>query len=105
MMVPNPLSPRAGRLFPQRFMAWRQRGLSARAAGALASAGCDTIEDVTRLGRTYFEGTPNCASKTLAELAVLADWPAKPRTAIDTIAQALGLAIDDPDEARAALRT
>jgi hypothetical protein len=42
----------AGRLFPARFVAWQRRGLSSRAASALAAAGCDSIEDVARLGRT-----------------------------------------------------
>jgi hypothetical protein len=34
----------------------------------------------------------------VSELAILAGWPPKPRTAIDTIVQAPGLAIDDPEE-------
>jgi hypothetical protein len=100
MMAARPAPSRANHLFPYRFAAWQRRGLSARAAGALASAGCDTLEDVARLGRSYFEGRPNCAGKTLSELAALAGWPPKPRSAVDTIAQALGLAIDDPEEAR-----
>jgi hypothetical protein len=90
----------AGRLFPARFVAWQRRGLSSRAASALAAAGCDSIADVARLGRSYFEGRPNCATKTLSELAVLAGWPTKHRTAVDAIAQVLEMAIDDAEEAR-----
>jgi hypothetical protein len=78
MMAPHPL--RGGCLFPHRFVAWQRRGLSARAAGALASAGCDTTEKVARPGRSYFEGRPNYAAKT----------------------QALQMAFRDPEEAREA---
>jgi hypothetical protein len=99
MIGPQSLSPRTRRLFPHRFVAWQRRSLSARAAGALASAGCDTLEDVAYLGRSYSEGRRSCAAKTVSELAILAGWPPKPRTAIDTIVQAPGLAIDDPEEA------
>jgi hypothetical protein len=91
----------ARRLFPRRFEAWQTSGLSARAAAAAALAGCDSVAEIARLGRSYFEGRPNCAEKTLAELAALAGWPPKPRTALDTIAQALSMAMD-PHEAREA---
>jgi hypothetical protein len=37
-----------------------------RAASALALAGYDTIEQVTNLGRTWFQGRPNIGAKTLA---------------------------------------
>lgn len=83
-------------------MAWTARGLSARAASVVALAGCDSVEEITRLGRAYFEGRPNCARKTLAELAALAGWPPRVATAADAIAAALALAIDDPTEAHEA---
>ena len=99
MMGPQPLCPRTRRVFPHRLCCLAGRGLSARAAGALASTGCDIIEDVARLGLSYSEGRRNSAAKTMSELVIVAGWPPKPRTAIDTIAQAPGLAIDDPEEA------
>ena len=95
-------SPQVDHLFPRRFVRWQRAGLSARASSAVALAGCDTVEEITRLGREYFEGRRNCATKTLAELAALAGWPPKVATAVDAIAAALALAIDDPDEAREA---
>lgn len=90
------------RHYHHRLEAWRETGLSARAAGALALAGCDTQEDITRLGRGYFVRLSNCAAKTLAELEALAAWPAKPLTAVETITAALLLSINDHDEAREA---
>lgn len=102
MMGPQPLCLRTRRMFPHGFVAWPGRGLSARAAGAFASTGCDIIEDVARLGLSYSEGRRNSAAKTMSELVIVAGWPPKPRTSIDTIAQAPGLAIDNPEEAREA---
>ena len=92
--------PSVTRLFPKRFMRWQQAGLSVRAAAVLSNAGCDTPEQVTQLGRSYFEGRPNCGERTLAELAERAGWPPKRPTAVDAIAAALGLAISDPEETR-----
>lgn len=89
-------------LYPHRFMTWRRRGLSTRAATAVAIAGCDTVEEITRLGRAYFEGRPNCAKTTLAELAAIAGWPPKFETAVGAIAAALALSMADPEEAREA---
>jgi hypothetical protein len=99
MMGPPPLCPRTRRVFPHGFVAWPGCGLSARAAGALAATGCDIIEDVACLGLSYSEGRRNSAAKTMSELVIVAGWPPKPRTSIDTIAQAPGPAIDDPEEA------
>jgi hypothetical protein len=96
------LSPQISRIFPHRFMAWQRRGLSARAASVMSLAGCDFVEEITRLGRAYFERRPNCADKTLSELAELAGWAPKRHTAVDAIAAALALAIADPEEAREA---
>jgi hypothetical protein len=95
------LSPLPHRLFPERLAAWRSAGLSARAAAALATSGCDTIPQVVRLGRAYFEGRPNLGPKTLAELAKLAGWPPKRRTALDVVSSALSIGLD-PEEAREA---
>jgi hypothetical protein len=89
------------RLFPKRFVRWQAAGLSARAARVVSLASCDSVEEISRLGRAYFEGRPNCAAKTLAELAALAGWPPKTRTPVDAIAAALTLAMD-ADEAREA---
>jgi hypothetical protein len=80
---------------------WQAAGLSARAASVVSLACCDSVEEIARLGRAYFEGRPNCAAKTLAELATLAGWPPKTRTPADTIAAALTLAMD-ADEAHEA---
>lgn len=99
--APPPQTKQSRHLFPRRLAAWQERGLSFRAAVALATAGCDTAEEVARLGRSYFEGRPNCGERTLAELAKLAGWPPKRRTAVDAIAGALSMAMD-PDEAREA---
>src|SRR4051812_23426585 len=86
--------------FNDRVAAWTAAGMSFRAATVLANAHCDTADEVHRLGRAYFEGRPNCADKTLAELAVLGNWPPKHQTitAIEAIACALGLSIGDADE-------
>lgn len=95
------LSPLPHKLFPERLAAWRSAGLSARAAAALATSGCDTIPQVARLGRAYFEGRANLGPKTLAELAKLAGWPPKRRTALDVVSSALSIGLD-PEEAREA---
>jgi hypothetical protein len=95
------LSPSTRRLFPHRFAQWQAQGLSARAASAVALAGCDTVEEIARLGRSHFENVPNLGEKSLAQLATLAGWPEQRRTAVDTIAQALSMAMD-PQEAREA---
>ena len=93
------LSPSARRLFPLRFAAWQAQGLSARAASAAATVGCDTAEEIARLDRVYFERLPNLGEKSLQQLADLAGWPPKRRPAVDTIATSLALEID-PEEAR-----
>jgi hypothetical protein len=95
------LSPADRRHFESRFRAWRSSGTSSRAATVLALAGCDTAEEVARLGRSHFEGLPNCADRTLAELADLAGWPPPRRTAADAIAAALAMGLG-PVEAREA---
>ena len=84
----------------RRFTVWHASGLSTRAAGALAAAGCDNIDEITRLGREYFEKLPNCAATTLQELAILAGWPPPRATAVEAITAALLLSITDPDEAK-----
>ena len=71
-----------------------------RTSGILAGAGCDTIDDVARLGRPYFEARPNCGTRSLTELAELASWPAKPHTMVDIIGTVLALAITDATEVR-----
>jgi hypothetical protein len=85
------------RLFAQRRDVCRSRGLSMPPCGILAGAGCDTVGDIARLGRVYFESRPNCGSRTPAELA---GWPAKPPTSVDFINTGLSLALADADEAR-----
>jgi hypothetical protein len=96
----NSAAPEINRLFLQRRDRWRSQGLSMRASGILARAGCDAIEDVARLGRAYFETRSNCGCHTLAELAVLGGWPPKSRTMVDVIATVLRLAVADAGEAR-----
>ena len=88
------------RPFQHRLDYWRHVGLSLRASSALARAGCDSIEEVARLGREYFAGRPNLGRKTLQELAVLAGFPPERRTVIDAVAAALSMTITDADEAR-----
>ena len=95
------LSPAMVRTFAARFTEWQRRGLSARAAGAVALAACDSIEDVSRLGRSYFAKLPNCAEGTLNELGRLVDWAPGRKEAVDAIARTIGMAISDPDEIRA----
>jgi hypothetical protein len=92
------LAPAINRLFAERRALWRARGLSMRTSGILAGAGCDTIDDVARLGRLY--SRPNCGTRSLTELAELAGWPAKPHTMVDVIGTVLGLAIADATEVR-----
>lgn len=103
MMTTQPLTSTTSKLFPKRFARWQSAGLSARAASAVSLACCDTVEEIARLGRVYFEGRPNCADKTLAELAAICGWPPKSRNAIDTIAAALsiGMPADEAHEAAA----
>jgi hypothetical protein len=88
------LSSSTDRLFPLRFAAWQAQGLSAHTASAAATAGCDTAEEIARLGRVYFESLPNPGEKSLQQLADLAGWPPKRRTAVDTIAASLALGMD-----------
>ena len=96
LLTPEQVNP----LFPRRLDHWRHVGLSLRAASALADAGCDSIEEVAKLGRTYFAGKPNLGKKTLQELAALVGfWPER-KTVIDAVAAALAMTITDPDEAR-----
>jgi hypothetical protein len=89
----------ARRTYPRLFQLWSSRGLSPRAASALALAGCETVEQVTNLGRAWFQ-RPNIGAKTLAELSTLAGWPPEHRTPVDAIAASLGLSIPDPEAAR-----
>ena len=69
MSIAQPLPAEIRRLFPQRFVAWQRQGLSARASSAAALACCDTVAEIMRLGRPYFENLPNVGTKTLEELA------------------------------------
>src|SRR4051812_19777978 len=92
------------RRFRPRFLAWVARGASTHAATVLADAGCETFDDIRRLGRDYFESFRGCGKKTLQELSLLAGWQPKIDTAADAIAAALSLTISDPDEAYEAAR-
>jgi hypothetical protein len=89
----------AKRFYPYRFRLWSKRGLSPRAASALALAGTDTVEQVTALGREWFQGKPNVGVKTLNELARLAGWLDERKTPREAIAAALRLSLPNPDEA------
>lgn len=89
-------------LYPKLFMQWSKRGLSPRAASALALAGCDTVEQVTALGRQWFQEKPNVGVKTLNELARLAGWSDEPMTPAAAVATALQLSIPDPEAAQEA---
>jgi hypothetical protein len=93
-------SGQAAPLSTDRFDHWRGRGLSLRAAVALADAGCDSAEDVARLGPHYFAGKPNLGRKTLQELTALVGFSPARKTVIDAVAAALALTIPDLDEAR-----
>jgi hypothetical protein len=72
------------RLFPHRFEMWQTNSLSTQAAAALA--GCDTVEEIARLGHVHPEILPSLDEKSLQQLADLTGWPPKRRTAVDTIA-------------------
>jgi hypothetical protein len=85
----------------RRETAWRDWGLSTRAATALATAGCETINDISRLGRNYFANHRNVGAHTLAELDNLNAWPRPRRTAVDAIAAAFQMTMS-ADEAREA---
>jgi hypothetical protein len=85
--------------FPARYVAWMARGLSSRATGALASAGCDSAAEVSRLGRgppspadppVERHPSPNCPKLETG------------RRSRDAIAAALAMAIPDPEEAKEA---
>jgi hypothetical protein len=102
MMSAQAPSPRPSQLFPQRSVTWQGLGLSVRASNVLALANCQTVDDIRRLGRSYFQGRRNCGEHTLNELAQLAGWTPKLRTPVDAIAAALSLTIRDPEEAREA---
>src|ERR1700744_5555039 len=73
------------RLYPERLAAWRRRGLSSRAASAVAKAGCDTVAEIASLGREHFGSRPNLGVRSLAELEKLAGWPPKRMSAVDTV--------------------
>lgn len=102
MINAQPLSGPSDRFDRHRFERWKAHGLSARAAAALANAGCDSVPEITALGRDHFAQLPNCAAKTLEELAEFANWPARSVTAVEAIAAAMLLSIHDHDEAREA---
>jgi DNA-directed RNA polymerase alpha subunit len=99
MMSKQSLSPASSRFFPKRFMGWQSHSLSVRATSALTLAGFDNTEQVAALERSYFESFRKLGEKSLAQLADLAGWPPKRRTAVDTIAASLALGMD-PEEAR-----
>jgi hypothetical protein len=84
----QPTSLETERRFRPRFLVWVARGASTHAATVLADAGCETFDDIRRLGRDYFESFRGCG-KTLQELALLAGWQPKIDTAADAIAAAL----------------
>jgi hypothetical protein len=96
------LSSKTNRLFPRRLDHWRRKGLSFRAAAALANASCDTVEEVFRLGPDYLSRCSNLSPKTQRELAALGNWSRKRQSPIDAIAAALAMAIADPAGAREA---
>src|SRR4051812_3047234 len=96
----QPLTPEIDRNFRQRFLLWAERGLPTRAATVLADAGCDTYDDVQRLGREYFEVFTGCGKKTFQDLAIFFGWPPKVGSAVAAIAAALALSLSDPEQAR-----
>jgi hypothetical protein len=96
MMSKQAHSSETNRPFPKRFMGWPSQGLSARTASVRALAGCDNVEQVAAVGRSYFENFPNLREKSLARLPDLAGRSPKRRTVVDT-ALALGM---DPEAAR-----
>jgi hypothetical protein len=86
----------------RRFDAWLATGLSCRASVALVRSGCDTAEDVARLGKPYFIANRKLGLKTLEEIGVVGGWVAKKASVTDVIAAALLLSISDPEEAQEA---
>lgn len=59
---------------------WRDQGLSARAATAVAAAGCQSLDDIRNLGWHSFEGRDNCGRGTLQQLSnLVGGWPDEPR--------------------------
>jgi hypothetical protein len=60
---------------------WRDQGLSARAAAAVAAAGCQSVDEIRDLGWRFFEGQDNCGRRTLQELSnLVGGWPDAPGT-------------------------
>jgi CxxC motif-containing protein (DUF1111 family) len=86
-------------MFAQRIACWTRHGSSFRAAAVLAAAEWDTEEQVTRLGKSYFDWRANRGEMTLGELGRQAGWPAPATTPARAIAKALTLSVADPDEA------
>ena len=57
------------------FAAWRNRGLSWRAATAATEARCSTPDDVRKAGYLHFKSLHQCGRITLSELeAVAGGW-------------------------------
>jgi hypothetical protein len=72
-------SPRR-RVDPAQFKFWRQRGLSVRAAAAVAAVGCKSVDEIRDRGWHFFERRGNCGMRTLQELSDLVGaWPDAPR--------------------------
>jgi hypothetical protein len=62
------------------FAAWRNRGLSWRAAAAATEAGCRTPDDVRKAGYLHFKSLHQCGRASLSELEVVAGgWTDGPR--------------------------
>jgi hypothetical protein len=96
------LSRRTVTLFPHKLAAWKNPGLSSRAASAALVAGCDTAADTALLGREHFEKVLNGSLKTLQELAVAGNSPPKRQNSVDAIPASLAIAIAGPAKAREA---
>jgi hypothetical protein len=62
------------------FRFWREQGLSARAATAVAAAGCQSLDEIRGLGWCFFLRQENCGNRTLQELSdLVGGWPNLPR--------------------------
>jgi hypothetical protein len=59
---------------------WRDQGLSARPAAAVAAAGCQSLDEIRDLGWHFFKGRGNCGRGSLQELSnLVGGWPDAPR--------------------------
>jgi hypothetical protein len=57
---------------------WRDQGLGARAAAAVAASGCQSVDEIRDLGCNFFRRRDNCGPQALQQISELVGWPDAP---------------------------